>query len=247
MLKFFGVLLVVGFLFFTPLYSQADTFTLSSDPDCSLAHFPTKLVDDLPHLFISNNLPVFLAGGTLTALDWSTLDGQDSLASDLQHWNTQPLFDFGNFYGEGWVEGFGAVGSWSIGAWVKDERMQEFGRDAAESLLDSTILVTGLKYAVGRERPDGSNNQSFPSGHAITAFCIGPVVTKYWGWEAGVPAYALATVTALARVEGYHHYLSDVLGGATLGIIIGNAVVYTPKDVSVSVGPGQMELKLAFN
>ena len=30
-------------------------------------------------------------------------------------------------------------------------------------------------------------------------------------------------------------------------VVIGNAVVYTPKDVSVSVGPGQMELKLAFN
>jgi membrane-associated phospholipid phosphatase len=246
LLKFSGVWLAAGFLFFTPLYSQTDPAWRSSDPDTSLAHFPTKLADDLPHLFISDNVPVFLTGGTLTALDWSTLDGQNSLASDLQHWNSQPLFDFGNFYGEGWVEGFGAVGSWSIGAWVKDERMQEFGRDASESLLLSTVLVTGLKYSINRTRPDGGS-YSFPSGHTITAFCVGPVVTKYWGWEAGIPAYVLAAVTGLARVEGNHHYLSDVLAGATLGIVIGNAVVYKPKDVSVSVGPGRMDLKLAFN
>jgi membrane-associated phospholipid phosphatase len=73
------------------------------------------------------------------------------------------------------------------------------------------------------------------------------VVAKYWGWEAGVAAYTLGTVTALARVEGGYHYPSDVLAGATLGILIGNAVVYAPKDVTVSAGPGQINLKLAFN
>jgi membrane-associated phospholipid phosphatase len=237
-----------GILFF--LHSPvvfADGSWQSPDPDTSLAHFPTKLVDDLPHLFNTDNLIPFTVGTAATAFDWAVLDEQDTLAADLKSWNTQPLFDFGNFYGEGWVEGFGAVGSWSVGALAQNARLQQFGRDASESLLLSTVLVTGLKYAVGRERPDGSNNQSFPSGHAITAFCFAPIVTKYWGWEAGVPAYLLATVTGLARVEGYHHYLSDVLAGGTLGIVIGNAVVYRPKDVSVSVGPGQMGLKFAFN
>jgi membrane-associated phospholipid phosphatase len=217
----------------------------SPDPDTSLVHFPAKLVDDLPNLFTTDNAVPFAAGSLLTATDWAFFDQHDSFASALQ-WHTPALFDFGNFYGEGWVEGGMAVGSWCWGAIRDDKRLQEFGRDATESLVTASLVATGLKYAVGRERPDGSNNLSFPSGHAITAFCFAPVVTKYGGWELGVPAYAFATVTALARVEGYHHYLSDVLAGATLGIVIGNAVVYAPKDVSVSAGLGTLKLSFKF-
>lgn len=230
-----------------PALLQAGEPWQSPDSDTSFAHLPSKLVIDIPHLFIDENITPFTVGSFATALDWDTLDGQNSFAADLQHWNTQPLFDFGDFYGEGWVEGGAALGGWAIGGITHDLRLQEFGRDATESLIDATVVVTGLKYAVGRERPDRSDNLSFPSGHAITAFCFAPVVTKYWGWEAGGAAYLFGTVTALARVEGYHHYLSDVIAGATLGIIIGNSVVYTPKDVSVSVGPGQANIKLAFN
>ncbi len=181
-----------------------------------------------------------------TAFDWGGYDSKNLLAGDLVNLNVQPAFDFGNFYGEGWVEGGAALGSWSLGAVVNDPKLQQFGRDATESLLLSTVLVTCVKYSVNRNRPDGGS-YSFPSGHTITAFCFAPVVQKYWGWEAGIPAYALAALTAFARVEGYHHYLSDVIAGAALGIIVGNAVVYSPKDVSVSVGMGELNLKLAFN
>ena len=238
------------FVFFLSAGSVAPVFAQdwqSPDSDTSLAHFPVKFADDLPHLFITENIAPFAIGTAATALDWGFLDNQNSLAASFNNWSYHSLYDFGDFYGEGWVEGLGAVGSWSIGAFTDNLRLQEFGRDASESLIESTILVTGLKYAVGRERPDGSNNQSFPSGHTITAFCFAPVVQKYWGWGAGATAYALGTVTAIARVAGYHHYLSDTIASAALGIIIGNSIVYTPKDVTVGVGPGQMEIKLAFN
>jgi len=239
-----AALLCIGLWGSGPVYSQD---WKSPDSDTSLAHFPVKLVNDLPHLFITENIAPFAIGTAATAFDWAVLDSQNSLAGSLNNWSNHSLYDFGNFYGEGWVEGLGAVGSWSLGAFTNNLRLQEFGRDASESLITATILATGLKYAVGRERPDGSNNQSFPSGHTITAFCFAPVVQKYWGWGAGALAYGLGTVTAAARIAGYHHYLSDTIAGAALGIIIGNAVVYTPKDMTVGVGPGQMELKLAFN
>ena len=132
------------------------------------------------------------------------------------------------------------------GALANDKRIAEFGRDAAESLILSTVLVTAVKYSVNRTRPDGGRNP-FPSGHTITAFCFAPVAAKYFGWEAGVPAYLFAVVTGLARVEGYHHYLSDVTAGATLGFLIGNCVVYKPKDFSVSAGPGRVSLQWVFN
>ncbi len=245
--KIFLFLKTALFCFLTASLVNAGEAWQSPDPDTSPAHFFPKLVDDLPHLFIGENIAPFAVGGLATALDWTLLDGQNALASDLQNWRTQSLFDSGNFYGEGWVEGGLALGGWGVGALIQDRRLQEFGRDAAEALVDATVTVTVLKYAVGRERPNGADNHSFPSGHTITAFCFAPVVTRYWGWEAGVPAYLFGVVTGLARVEGYHHYLSDVLAGATLGIVIGNAVVYAPKDVSISAGPGRVNLRLAFN
>jgi membrane-associated phospholipid phosphatase len=241
--KILPILWIAAALFLAFQSVHADEAWQSPDPDVSLLHFPVKLVEALPHLFISDNAVPFVTGSLLTASDWAFFDQHDSFASALQ-WKTPDLFDFGDFYGEGWVEGGLAVGSWSWGAITQDQRLQEFGRDAAESLVTAALLAKGLKYAVGRERPDGSNNLSFPSGHAMTAFCFAPVLAKYGGWELGVSAYTLATVTALARVQGYHHYLSDVLAGATLGIVIGNAAIYAPKDVSVSAGLGT--LKLSF-
>ncbi len=234
------------FLFSSTAVSQADEPWQSPDSDTSLGHFPSKFLADIPHLFIPDNAIPFFTGSLLTVSDWVLFDQQNNLEPDLRSLNIQPLFDFGDFYGEGWVEGGAALGSWSLGAITQNLRLQEFGRDACETLGASFIVVEGLKVAVNRTRPNG-NSDSFPSGHSITAFCVAPVVNRYFGWQAGISAYVLATVTAFARVEGGYHYLSDVLAGATLGIVIGNAVVYAPKDVSVSAGLGQMDLKLAFN
>jgi membrane-associated phospholipid phosphatase len=242
---FLTVIIQVFFLGFVMPVGAQEPWT-SPDPDTSMDHFPVKLVTDVPHLFASDNIIPFSAGAVATALQWAVLDDQSTLSSDLHDWNAHPLFDLGNFYGEGWVQAGGALGSWAVGAIVGDARMRQFGRDAAESLLLSTIVVTAVKLPVDRTRPNGGDH-SFPSGHTITAFCAAPVVTRYFGWGAGVPAYLLATVTGLARVEGNHHYLSDIFAGATLGIVIGNAVVYKPKDLSLAVGPGQARIQWAFN
>jgi membrane-associated phospholipid phosphatase len=42
---------------------------------------------------------------------------------------------------------------------------------------------------------------------------------KRYGWEYGVPAYALASFVAYSRVESRQHYAHDVIAGAALGII----------------------------
>ncbi len=246
---------LVRFIFILILFAEclsggialADENSLSPDSDVSLVHFPSKILDDLPHFFITENIAPLAVGSVATAVDWATLDGQNSLASDLQNWNIQPLFDFGDFYGEGWVEGGLGLGGWGLGALTDDLRLQEFGRDTMEALALDAVVAAGFKYTIQRVRPSGGNTYSFPSGHSITSFCFAPVVTKYWGWEAGATAYLLGTLEGLARVEGYYHYLSDVFAGATFGILIGNAVVYAPKDVSLSAGPGQLNLSWKFN
>lgn len=96
--------------------------------------------------------------------------------------------------------------------------------DAAAALVVNAAWTGALKYTVPRRRPDGSDFLSLPSGHSSTAFALATVAERHYGWKAGVPAYLLAAGIGLSRVESDRHHLSDVLAGATLGIVVGRAV-----------------------
>lgn len=82
-----------------------------------------------------------------------------------------------------------------------------------------------FKYAVSCERPNGQDERSFPSGHTSNAFALAAVVERHYGWKAGIPGYALASLVGVSRLQRNKHYLSDVLAGATLGYVVGRTVV----------------------
>ena len=50
------------------------------------------------------------------------------------------------------------------------------------------------------------------------------MLDSHFGHRVGVPAYALAGVTAIGRMEAHRHYLSDVVFGASVGLAVGLAV-----------------------
>jgi membrane-associated phospholipid phosphatase len=88
-------------------------------------------------------------------------------------------------------------------------------------------LTSGLKSLTGRERPNGLNDRSFPSGHATTASAQARLAC-YNLTQAGHPDAALAAglcrtgqvaalATGWARVEAGMHYPSDVLAGWAIG------------------------------
>lgn len=92
------------------------------------------------------------------------------------------------------------------------------GVGQATLALGSTRLVTdALKDVVGEERPDGSNNRSFPSGHTSMSFAAAGTLHKRYGWEIGIPAHAVAAFVGAARVKANKHYVHDVIAGAALG------------------------------
>jgi len=89
-------------------------------------------------------------------------------------------------------------------------------------------LVLGIKFLVRRRRPEGewgsiyrnTDPHSFPSGHAARAFLIavvGSVLGPAW---LGIILWVWAPLVALARVSMGVHYVSDVVAGAVLGIIV---------------------------
>lgn len=51
------------------------------------------------------------------------------------------------------------------------------------------------------------------------SFASAEFIRKRYGWEFGVPAYALATFVGYSRVESDQHYTHDVIAGAAIGIL----------------------------
>jgi membrane-associated phospholipid phosphatase len=88
---------------------------------------------------------------------------------------------------------------------------------AGESIGAAFALSYGLKKAFPEWRPDHSDRQSFPSGHASVSFAAAATLQNRYGWEVGLPAQLLATFVGVARVKARKHHWYDVLAGAAIG------------------------------
>lgn len=96
-------------------------------------------------------------------------------------------------------------------------------------ILVAAALVLALKFTFRRRRPDGAWGQlyrrtdphSFPSGHAVRAVMLAALAAG-WGPFWLVPLLVIwAPAVVMARVAMGVHYLSDVVAGAALGLLIG--------------------------
>jgi len=116
-----------------------------------------------------------------------------------------------------------AASVWAAGALSGSSSMENTGEALCRGLLYSYGITGCLKYAVGRERPDESDNLSFPSAHAAGAACTAAVLWADHGPSAGIPAGILALYTCLSRVNLRRHYPADVLMGAAIGTACGIA------------------------
>jgi membrane-associated phospholipid phosphatase len=83
-----------------------------------------------------------------------------------------------------------------------------------------------IKSLYHEPRPNNSTSDSFPSGHATTAFAFAAVVGAEHKWYWGVPAYALATFVGASRINDNMHQLHDVIAGATIGMSYGLGLYY---------------------
>lgn len=82
-------------------------------------------------------------------------------------------------------------------------------------------VKTALKGMVKEERPDHSDNQSFPSGHATMAFAAARSIDKEFRSESiwiPIAGYAAATAVGVERVASDRHHWYDIVAGAALGV-----------------------------
>jgi membrane-associated phospholipid phosphatase len=105
----------------------------------------------------------------------------------------------------------------SAGVMTLSLRDWEGGLQFLESGALTMGVTYGLKNTVTETRPNGGS-QSFPSAHTSISFFAAEYWRKRYGWEYGVPAYALASFVAYSRVEAKAHYPHDVIAGAAIGI-----------------------------
>ncbi len=86
----------------------------------------------------------------------------------------------------------------------------------------TAISVNTLKYTVRERRPDGSQRNSFPSGHTATAFMGAEFLWQEYKdvspWV-GLGGYAVATLTGALRVYNNRHWVGDIMFGAGLGML----------------------------
>ncbi|MCA9759109.1 MAG: phosphatase PAP2 family protein [Candidatus Eisenbacteria bacterium] len=170
----------------------------------------------------SSQLGILAAGSVLT---WIALAGEDGhVASErFEAGSVEGLTDFGNVYGSGEGAFSLAAGLGVMGRLGNRPALTNASMDLGTSLLATSAAALAIKVSVRRTRPNGGP-YSFPSGHTAVAFTTATVLEEHFGWRIGIPAYAAAGLTGIARMEDRKHFLSDVVAGATIGIVVGRAV-----------------------
>ena len=112
----------------------------------------------------------------------------------------------------------------------------------------ANLLVThALKLSISKERPNGSDNNSFPSGHTSAAFQGAAFIHKRHGINYAIPAYIGATFVGYSRIEADKHDLKDVLAGATIGFISSYYSDGIPGGFEISPAVNQESIGIKLN
>ena len=103
---------------------------------------------------------------------------------------------------------------------VEGHNWPRFAVNTVASMGVAFVGKTALKAVVNEERPDHSDNKSFPSGHAAIAFAAARSIDKEFRKESiwiPIAGYAAATALGVERVVSDRHHWYDVAAGAALG------------------------------
>jgi undecaprenyl-diphosphatase len=131
--------------------------------------------------------------------------------------------------GDSWFWLAGLILLWLLGSAYWRQRALAL----AVGIVVTAALVLTIKFLVRRRRPEGewgavyrnTDPHSFPSGHAARAVMLVMMAIGLGPAWFAVLLIIWAPLVSLARVAMGLHYLSDVLAGMALGLIMGLGVV----------------------
>ena len=134
-------------------------------------------------------------------------------------------------------------------AYFKDDRI-----GLAQLAVESALTVGtafALKNIVREERPNGSDFHSFPSDTTALAASGSSFLWRRYGWEYGLPAFAMTEFVSYSRVQARQHHWYDTI--ASSGIAFGYSYLLgtryrrrTNIDTSLSVSPDGGMARLSY-
>lgn len=128
---------------------------------------------------------------------------------------------------------FGLI--WVLLAFLRGLRSEQDERAAwrfAAALAAESVIINGIiKTRFKRERPVVQEPRphkmriplttSFPSGHSSTAMVAGILLSQRSSRPTKVALFGLGGLVAASRIHVRIHHASDVVGGVTVGLILG--------------------------
>ncbi len=108
---------------------------------------------------------------------------------------------------------------YGYGILSKNKSLEDNSRKAFYASVIAASIVFPLKYITNRERPDKSDNRSFPSGHTAVSFAIFGTYAKNSGGIKKYFLYSIPFMVGFSRVYKNHHYFSDVVAGGIIGYL----------------------------
>ncbi len=150
------------------------------------------------------------------------------------------VFAFGRWYGTGNPTLYAFVGFYLTGIFFHQHKLRDTGLLAGESFVFAGLITLIFKSFFGRWRPftnhgdmsfygftwSDNDHLSFSSGHANVAFCLSAVLASTTdNVYLKVLYYIPAVITAVSRIYHNQHWLSDVVVGAMIAILITNVLV----------------------
>ncbi len=132
-------------------------------------------------------------------------------------------------------------------AWAQNDT--EGIKELTYSLGSTYAAAMVLKKSIHSTRPDGSDNEGFPSGHTALAFAAARFMDKRYGAEIAnfTPwMYVAAGLTGVARVQANQHHWQDVLAGGALGYVTANYLTEPVKGGQLSLLPTPGGIILAW-
>jgi membrane-associated phospholipid phosphatase len=167
-------------------------------------------------------LPIGVGAAALFVVDHKVADA--AIRSESLRSPSKMMSHFGSTQAMGGA----SVGLWAMGHFTHNDRLSETGSLATQGVFHTQLISSGLKFLSHRERPNGADNKSLPSGHAMTSFAFASVVAHEYHDKPLIVfgSYGLATAISLSRVGGLNHFPSDVLVGAVIGELIGRYMVH---------------------
>jgi membrane-associated phospholipid phosphatase len=185
--------------------------------------------EDIQHLPALQNAYLAAIGGGL-ALGVHPVDQTFNVRLRSHYDAVNTAFAPGKYLGDTPEQVALSLATYAYGRLFDQPKVSHLGMDLLQAQILTEMLVEPIKFATHRQRPDGSNHQSFPSGHAAITFAGATVIERHLGWKKSVLGYGIASYVAASRLHDNRHYLSDVVFGAAVGSIAGRTVVHHASD-----------------